>query len=51
MPLATVRIVHCAVDDAVAYARIVRPDAPTLRVDTTDGYHPSLDEIVSFVNG
>jgi predicted kinase len=28
----------------------VAVDAPSLDVDTTDGYHPALPEIVSFVN-
>jgi len=26
-------------------------DAPSLEVDTTDGYRPGLDQIVAFVNG
>jgi len=26
-------------------------DAPWIEVDTTDGYHPGLDEVVAFVNG
>jgi predicted kinase len=26
-------------------------DAPLLRVDTTDGYHPTLDDIVVFIDG
>jgi predicted kinase len=26
-------------------------DAPALEVDTTDGYRPSLEEIVAFING
>ncbi len=26
-------------------------DMPTLHVDTSDGYHPSLEEIVAFVSG
>jgi hypothetical protein len=25
-------------------------DAPSLEVDTTDGYRPGLDQIVAFVN-
>jgi predicted kinase len=25
-------------------------DAPILRVDTTDGYHPNLEEIISFID-
>jgi predicted kinase len=28
----------------------VRLAAPEIEVDTTDGYHPALDEIVTFVN-
>ncbi|WP_330249877.1 hypothetical protein OG874_26710 [Nocardia sp. NBC_00565] len=28
----------------------VSVDAPSLDVDTTDGYHPTLDEIVAFIN-
>ena len=28
----------------------VRLNVPSLEVDTTDGYHPGLDEIVTFVN-
>ena len=26
-------------------------DVPTLRVDTSDGYHPNLGEVVAFING
>ncbi|MBV8432030.1 MAG: AAA family ATPase [Solirubrobacterales bacterium] len=33
-----------------AFARVVM-DAPSLEVDTTDGYRPGLDHIVAFVNG
>lgn len=33
----------------LAYRRISL-DAPTLEVDTTDGYRPGLDQIVAFVN-
>ena len=33
-----------------AFARVVM-DAPSLEVDTTDGYRPGLDRIVAFVNG
>jgi predicted kinase len=29
----------------------VAMDAPSLEVDTTDGYRPGLDQIVAFVNG
>jgi hypothetical protein len=29
----------------------VAVDAPHLEVNTTDGYHPALPEVVSFVNG
>jgi predicted kinase len=29
----------------------VAMDVPSLKVDTTDGYRPGLDEIVAFVNG
>jgi predicted kinase len=28
----------------------IAPVAPSIRVDTTDGYHPGLDEIVAFVD-
>jgi predicted kinase len=86
MDIADLRIVHCAVEPAVARARIERRlasdhparfvshrdgpylealdagtmsiadfdpvalDVPTLRVDTTDGYHPSIEQIVDFIN-
>jgi len=30
---------------------VVAMDAPSLEVDTTDGYRPGLDQIVAFVNG
>jgi hypothetical protein len=30
--------------------RKVSVDAPSLEVDTTDGYRPSFGQIVSFVN-
>jgi predicted kinase len=33
-----------------AFIRIAL-DAPSLEVDTTDGYQPGLDQIVAFVNG
>ncbi len=29
----------------------IRTDAPSIEVDTTDGYRPALDQIVAFVNG
>jgi predicted kinase len=78
--LATVRIIRCTVDGAVARARMARRlednlrraahddraylrkhttdsfgwitlAAPTLRVDTSDGYRPQLPEVLAFVNG
>ena len=82
--IATIRVVHCGVDSAIARARIARramqpgrvghPDAlvlealdsgklpldafepialayPSIRVDTTNGYDPVLEEIVAFVKG
>jgi hypothetical protein len=27
------------------------PDVPALEVDTTDGYHPSLEHILTFIDG
>jgi predicted kinase len=33
-----------------AFVRVVM-NAPSLEVDTTDGYRPGLDQIVAFVNG
>ena len=33
-----------------AFVRVAM-DAPSLEVDTTDGYRPGLDQIVAFVNG
>jgi len=83
--LADIRIIHCAVDPALARERIARrladekasraahPDrellaalvsgklslesfepislfAPSLRVNTTDGYDPDLHRILAFVN-
>jgi phosphate starvation-inducible protein PhoH len=35
--------------DRPAFIRIAL-DAPSLEVDTTDGYRPGLDQIVAFVN-
>jgi predicted kinase len=29
----------------------IRTDAPSLEVDTTDGYRPGLDQILAFING
>jgi predicted kinase len=82
--LASLRIINCAVDDAVAHQRRrqrwindpwrrrfhadpdpehsaraadsppyqpVRLARPTLIVDTSDGYRPTFDEIVSFARG
>ena len=51
------RRAHADPDDAAEHARAHRAfdrvsmDAPYLEVDTTDGYRPSLDEIVAFING
>ena len=33
-----------------AFIRIAL-DAPSIEVDTTDGYRPGLDQIVAFING
>jgi predicted kinase len=43
-----------ALDDGSLAFRMFDPpplDVPVLHVDTTDGYHPTLDEIVAFING
>ena len=33
-----------------AFIRIAL-DVPSIEVDTTDGYRPGLDQIVTFING
>ena len=54
LPLATVKILRCAVPDEVARERKVRrmaePTRAALVVDTREGYEPDLAAIVSFVN-
>jgi predicted kinase len=37
-------------DSTSAFERIV-VDAPSIEVDTTDGYTPDLNEVVAFING
>jgi predicted kinase len=37
-------------DRHLAFVRLAL-DAPSLEVDTTDGYRPGLDQIVAFING
>jgi predicted kinase len=84
LPLARIRVVHCAVDPELAFQRIVRRgtastvraahadpgphdaedcirrhrafdrvtlDSPQIEVDTTSGYRPGIDQVLTFING